>query len=103
MFDKSGDNKAFVAIIVANVATERIWLDATEIYHRWPEFFARGPQKNTSTMNFKPKMGQIIVFSFKTYCILKLCPKTGYCPLKICNRSRKKNFGRPQFGHARSY
>ncbi len=29
MFDKIGDNKAFVATIVANVATEKIWLDTT--------------------------------------------------------------------------
>jgi hypothetical protein len=31
MFGKSGDNKAFVATIVANVATERIWLDTTAV------------------------------------------------------------------------
>jgi hypothetical protein len=30
IYDKSGDRKAFVATIVANVATERIWLDTNE-------------------------------------------------------------------------
>ncbi len=30
-YDKSGDRKAFVATIVANVATERIWLDTSEL------------------------------------------------------------------------
>jgi hypothetical protein len=29
--DKSGDRKTFVATIVANVATERIWLDITAV------------------------------------------------------------------------
>jgi hypothetical protein len=29
--DKSGDRKTFVATIVANVATERIWLDTTDL------------------------------------------------------------------------
>jgi hypothetical protein len=29
--DKSGDRKTFVSTIVANVATERIWLDTTEL------------------------------------------------------------------------
>ncbi len=30
-YDKSGDRKASVATIVANVATERIWLDTTDL------------------------------------------------------------------------
>ncbi len=29
--DKSGDSKAFVATIVANVATESMWLDITDL------------------------------------------------------------------------
>jgi hypothetical protein len=28
---KSGDSKTFVTIIVANVATERMWLDTTDL------------------------------------------------------------------------
>jgi hypothetical protein len=30
-FDTSVDSKAFVAIIVPNIATERIWLDTTDL------------------------------------------------------------------------
>jgi hypothetical protein len=30
-YGKSGDRKAFVGTIVANVATERIWLDTTAL------------------------------------------------------------------------
>jgi hypothetical protein len=30
-YDKSGERKAYVVTIVANVATERIWLDTTDI------------------------------------------------------------------------
>jgi hypothetical protein len=30
-FDKSGDSQAFVTTVVLNVATERIWLDTTEL------------------------------------------------------------------------
>jgi hypothetical protein len=29
--DKSGDRKEFAATIVANVATERMWLDTTDL------------------------------------------------------------------------
>ncbi len=36
IYDKSGDRKAFVATIVANVATERIWLDTTELKNKLP-------------------------------------------------------------------
>jgi hypothetical protein len=67
----------------------------------WPDFFARGPNlqekyflgaaKNLSKIfcawfffNFKPKMGQIIVFSSK------IMPKTGKYFLKVCYRGRKK-------------
>jgi hypothetical protein len=34
-YDKSGDNKAFFATIVANVATKGIWLDTADLRHLW--------------------------------------------------------------------
>ncbi len=42
MFDESGDNKAFVATIVANVATERIWLDTTVLESMFTFFVTFG-------------------------------------------------------------